>query len=249
MWPDWEIPNFTSMEERKDPHPKSDTEPQLPVVPAKPSQSRPGKPTAVRRFLAWSATVLLALAILLNWFVLVVLIAALAIAGLVWFVAKFRRDNKDLVPGPSRPRRFVVSAFFGLVRFIPGLMIISLAVGIAFGVDHVVNWGLGHVRTWAESAELITFDKPTTVERHRLSPWRLFGIEKKVVIEKVEISKEKSELTKMFVRTAVNLVELVLLYPWVLLSFFTLQCYFYFWARAFVAGGGEITMQFPKYQA
>ncbi len=227
----------------------SNTDSQITTVRASTANLKPQKSAPVRRFLLWSGAVLVALAILLNWTSLVVVLAGFAIAGLVWFCLKFRHDNQNLLPEGCPTGRWLISAFLGLVRFVPGLLILLVAFSMVFAVDQVVNWGLDHASRWAASSELIVIDRPIIVDRHRLSPWRLLGSETKVVIETVEVSKELGEATKFAVGTIINLLKLVLWYPWVVLSFFTLQCYFYFWARAFVARGGLVTLQFPKYQS
>lgn len=205
------------------------------------------KAIPIVRFICWSLAILLMIAALLNWTALVALLALAALTGLIWFVVKFRRDNENITPEGCSKVRFLVSALFGLVRFIPGLLILLVGFGIVFAVDQVVNWGLDRVSVWAESNELIIIKNVKIVDRHPLSAWRIFGIDQKSVIEDVEVPERLSAATKWFVRTVINFSKLVLYYPWVFLSFFALQCYFYFWSRAFVAGGGRVTMQFPKY--
>jgi len=236
----------------------SDLKPQPPTKPTPDTKTKPGKPKQIWSFLLWSLAALIVIAMLSSlflpnwislprWKTLLPLLGTMALPLAIAFVLKFIRDNQSLVAGCT-PYRFVSTAFLGLVRFIPGLLILSVAFAIILGADKAIEWGLKPVKDWAESVELITVSKPTLVPRHPLSPWRLFGSPEKIVIEEIQIPEDSGKAMKFAVGTAISFVSLLLIYPWLLLSFFTIKSYFYFWSRAFVAAGGQVTMQFPKYQ-
>lgn len=192
-----------------------------------------------------SLLTLLVLAVLLNWIPVLLALTVPLLLGLIAFAIKFRRDNRNLVSGVTR-WRFFVSSLVGFLRFIPGLLIIAVAGLIVWGFDFVMEMGTDQLTRWAESEELITVKRPIVVDRHPLSPWRLFGSDKKPSVEVVEFTKGQSASIKFAVKTAVNFLEVVTWYPWFFLGYVTLRSYFHFWARAFVARGGTVTMQFPE---
>lgn len=192
-----------------------------------------------------SLLALLVLAVLLNWIPALLALTVPLLLGLVAFAIKFRHDNRNLVSGVTR-WRFIASSLVGFLRFIPGLLIIAVACLIVWGFDFVVGKGTDQLKHWAESEKVITIKSRKLVDRHPWSPLRLVMGDKKLVKQTYDFSKGQSASIKFAVKTAVNFLEVVTWYPWFFLGYVALRSYFHFWARAFVARGGTVTMQFPE---
>lgn len=214
-----------------------------PTLPS-PNNERGTTKVRILLFALLSFVALLVLAVLLNWIPVLLALTLPLLGSLIAFIIKFRRDNRNLVSNVTRGR-FIASSLVGFFHFIPGMTIIAIAFLFAWGFDFVVDMGTDKLMGWAENEEIITIKSRKLVDRHPWSPLRLVW-EKKVVKETLEFSKGQSASIKFAVKTAVNFLEVVTWYPWFFLGFITLRFYFYFWARAFVARGGTVTMQFPE---